>query len=58
MKKKDNTPTPEPTPVTKTVLAGMDASGITLYGDVEDGRLATCQDNDGVSYTFHWGMMK
>ena len=33
-KKKDNTPTPEPTPVTKTVLAGMDATGITLYGDV------------------------
>lgn len=32
--KKNNTPTPEPTPATKTVLAGMDASSIILYGDV------------------------
>ena len=25
---------------------------------VENGRLATCQDNEGSSYTFHWGMRK
>lgn len=33
-KKKDNTPTPAPTPVKQTVLAGMDVRGMLLYGDV------------------------